>query len=114
MLDIKITGLDEFERLLKQLERNARSIGGKRLVDLSDLLNPEFLGRHTKFTSLEQLFEESPFQIETQEDFDALDERELDSFIRASTRFRSWQDILDEGANEWAEKKLFQGVKKNC
>ncbi len=113
MLDFKIHGLDDLQKDLKRLKHNARSIGQRRSIDLDHLLSKQFLKRHTKFSSLDQLFDESPFDVETQEDFDALNDQELDDFIRKSTSFPSWQDMLDKAADEWAEAELFRGVKNS-
>lgn len=113
MFEFKIHGLDDFQKDLKQLKRNARSIGQRRSIDLDQLLSKHFLRRHTKFSSLDHLFDESPFDVETQEDFDALNDRDLDDFIRKSTGFRSWQGMLDQAADEWAGAELLKGVKNN-
>lgn len=111
MFDFKIDGLDDLQKDLKQLERNARSIGQRRSIDLYKLLSNRFLRRHTKFSSLDQLFDESPLDVKTQKDLDTLNEQELDEFIRKSTKFRSWEDILDNALGEWAEAELSKGVK---
>ena len=111
MFEFKIKGFEELERQFERLKRNARSIGGKHQVPLSDLLNPIFLQQHTKFRTIDDLFDASPFQVETQEDFEAIDQRPLDDFIRASTKFESWQKMLDHAAEEWAEAELFKGIR---
>jgi len=46
------------------------------------------------------------FLFKTQEQFEALDEHELDAYVLRSTDFKSWQDMLEEAHAHAVEKSL--------
>lgn len=103
-MPIKITGLDEFRRKLDRLSRNAQNANGPAAFD--DLFPPEFMRRHTDFTTIQAMADASGFKIESQEDFEAIPEPEWDAFIRERTRFATWQDMMAEAGREYVVRRL--------
>lgn len=101
---MKVTGMEELQRKLDRLQNNVQELNGS--VPLRDILTPEFMSRETKFSSVKAMFESTPFKIESQDDFRALAQDQLDAFIREHTKFSSWQDLLKAGGLEYAKRKL--------
>jgi hypothetical protein len=105
MFKMRIDGLDKFKRRLQQLERNAREFHGEHRVPVLELLNEEFMHRHTSFASLQAMF--AAFGL-SDEEFVTSDDARKDELIRSKTRFPSWQDMLKEASVEWSKKQLFK------
>lgn len=94
-MGIKITGLNEFQRQLRELSDRVEAISGEHSVPMSELLSPSFLASCTLFNSADELFEKSGYKVESQEDFDAIPDEPWDEFIRSNTSFGSWKEMLD-------------------
>ena len=103
---LKVTGLDELQRKLKDLGRRAESISGRQNVPLPELLTPDFIRQCSRFHSVEEMFEASGFKIESAEDFTSIPDDEWDDFIRANTSFLSWEAMLGEASGKWAARRL--------
>lgn len=88
---------DEIERKLKALEGE---------VPLEEIFPPRFMRRYTDFGSIGEMLEESPFTIETQEDFDQLPVTDLDEFVAERTRFPSWGEMKAKAGEQYAANQL--------
>ncbi|MGD9637515.1 MAG: hypothetical protein AB7U85_00475 [Alphaproteobacteria bacterium] len=103
---MNIKGLKEFQKKLEQLEENAKSLDGQHNIAIAELLTPEFVCHHTQFSSVDELFENSGFQIENSDDFAAIPDKEWDTYIRSVSSFSDWHTMLSKASEEWAKKKL--------
>ena len=106
---MKIKGLDDLSRKLKDLERNAKKLQGTHNVPLSELFSPSFIRRYTRFSSLDDLgrkAEERGFTLESQADWDNLPKDVWDAFIAEHSQFSSWQEMLNEGAADYTKRQL--------
>jgi hypothetical protein len=103
---VKIKGLDELSKKLDTLAKNAEELDGTHTVSMTDLLTPGFISEHTRFADADELFEASGFKCDSQADFEAIPEDELDKFIQSESSFDSWQDMLGAAGQAWAVKKL--------
>jgi hypothetical protein len=105
-MGIKITGLDELQRQLKELQHRAESLSGTHDVPISQLLTSEFMLLNTDFESVELMFRASGYKIESQEDLAAIPDEPWESFVRSRTRFGTWQEMLAAAAKEYFERRL--------
>lgn len=105
-MSIKLEGFDELDRKLQDLQRRAQRLNGEHRVSFDELFDRGFLRKHTRFTTFAELLEAGGFQVETQEDFEQLDESALDAFIVASTPFASWQELSGAATQEWTTTQL--------
>jgi hypothetical protein len=105
-MSIKITGLKEIGRKLDDLSRRAEEIDGTNEVPINDLFSTLFISRCSKYSSAEEMFEASGYKIETQEDFDAIPDKEWDEFIKNNTEYASWEEMLQAASAEWVKKKI--------
>lgn len=106
MSNDNIEGLDNVLKELSQLRKKAKGLEGKDSVPLGELLHPRFMQRHTQFSALAEMFEASPWSVETVEDFAAIPQSELDSFVAETTNFNTWRDMTITAAQKWALSKL--------
>lgn len=101
-----LDGLDKLQRKLTELSNNARKLNGAHEVPVTELLSRAFLSKHTRFSSAEELFENSGFRIDDAEDFKAIPDDEWDTYIRSISRFSNWKDMMTAAAGDWMKKKL--------
>ena len=102
---IEFDGFDEFSKKVDELKESAESIQGTQLP-LGELLTPGFLAKHTRFLSVDEMFEASGFKVETADDFEKIPDEEWTNFIEQNTPFATWSDMLSAAAAEWARKRL--------
>lgn len=105
MGSVQIKGLDQLQRKLKRIERNAQSMHGKQSVPFDQVLTTGFLRKNTKFSSVDEIMD--LVGVKAQEDFEKLEESKLDVVVRDHSSFKSWQDMLDKAVQEWGHRKLF-------
>ncbi|WP_416150702.1 hypothetical protein ACM26V_06970 [Salipaludibacillus sp. HK11] len=99
MIKIDDSGLKEFQNKLKEYGTNS--------LTLVELFHADFMKNNTRFKAIDDMFASSPFEIETEDDFDAIEDGELDRFIKSVTKFNSWEEMTQVAATEWMSKKLF-------
>ncbi|MBA2874323.1 hypothetical protein [Thermaerobacillus caldiproteolyticus] len=103
-IKIKMDGFDDLQKFFKNLEKKAKDASGK--VSFPELFNPDFMTAFTKFKSIDEFFEKSPFDIKSKEDFRNLNESELDNYVKENTRFSSWKEMMNEAGKRYMAKKL--------
>lgn len=95
-------GFDKLQKELKRMQRNVnktmREFNGD--VPLEKLFTTAFIAKHTAFDNYENWLSNGGFVFETQEEYNNLDETALDSYVRDSTCFQSWKEMLDAAASE--------------
>lgn len=96
---------------LKKLQNNLESLGQTQQVPLKELMNVEFMRKHTSYGSVQEMFDASGFKIESAEDFKAIPDDEWEFFIIRSTKFSSWREMQVIAAKDWMAKKLFEGIR---
>ena len=105
-MSISINGLDDLQKKLDRLKKKAENLDGEHQVPLSELLPPSFMSKHTNFDSIDEMFQESDFTIETIEDFEKIPDEEWDNFISIETQFDNWSSMLEKATSVWASKQL--------
>ena len=103
-MSVKMDGFDDLQKFFKNLEKKAKDASGE--ASFSELFNPDFMTAFTNFKSIDEFFEKSPFDINTQEDFENLNESELDNYVKENTRFSSWEEMMNEAGKRYIAKKL--------
>jgi len=103
---LKITGMDELQKKLKDLSRRAEGLSGQQKVPIPELLTGEFLRQCSRFHSADEMFSASGFKIDSADDFAAIPDTEWDQFIRTNTSFESWEAMLSQAGGEWAARRL--------
>jgi len=93
-------------RKLRDLQRKVEQLDGKHSIAFAELFSDEFMLRNTEFATIDSLFKESGFRVESNEDFAAIPAEEWEVFIRERTRFASWEEMKNAAAREWAMRRL--------
>lgn len=95
--------LEKMKDRLEEIEQRSNSI------PLDELFVPAFIQAHSRFSSFEEMLRASPFDVETQEDFDAIAGSSLDEFIDEETDFGSWEAMSQRAIREWIRRELGKG-----
>lgn len=101
-----IKGLDKLQRKLNDLQKRAEDLDGEHRVKMSELLSAEFMLACSRFESLDDLLTANGISVESQEDFEAIPDDDMDRIIQESTSYSSWQEMLQGATGQWAAKRL--------
>ncbi|WP_368251194.1 hypothetical protein [Enterococcus sp. 2201sp1_2201st1_B8_2201SCRN_220225] len=102
-MGVKIQGLDQLQKRLKQMEQSASSLNGSHSVSFNDLFTKKFMNRYTDFSIIDEFVEKSGFDFS---DMESIDEADLDSFVNENTQFESWNKMKTKAAEEWTARQL--------
>jgi len=105
-MSVKFKGFDQFNKELKKLEKKTKELKKGASVSFNELFNDRFMSKYTDFNNIDEFFDNSPFTVETNEDFDKIDEHELNEYVRNNSRFSDWADMQGTAGEEWTVKQL--------
>lgn len=80
-------GFKEFDRKLKKMQQKASELEKGQELQLNELFTDSFMKKNTKFSSLDEMLDKSPFTIETQQDFESIPDDLWDDFVRENSKF---------------------------
>ena len=94
------SNIDELTNELEKLHDETKKQKDKLSngISLDELFTQNFMKKYTKFSNINDFFDNSPFDIKNQSDFDNLDEDKLDKYINNETTFSNWQDFAGKAA----------------
>jgi hypothetical protein len=109
---IEITGLDEFQRKIEQLRRNAENLDGSHEVSLAELFPPAFMRQHSLLPDIETFCRDSGLDLSSTEAIASTPIESLDAAVKRLTEFPTWHDMKSAGAANWAQRRLFDDVER--
>ena len=72
-----------------------------------ELLTPDFMEKHTDFTTFDKMVESSDFKIDNEIEFkDATETVEWNDHVMKSSNFKNWKEMLRTSVIERASRKL--------
>nr|MDH3154348.1 hypothetical protein [Bacillus licheniformis] len=89
-------GFKEFDRKLKKMQQKASELEKGQELQLNELFTDSFMKKNTKFSSLDEMLDKSPFTIETQQDFESIPDDLWDDFVRENSKFFNWEEMQQE------------------
>jgi hypothetical protein len=105
-MGVRSKGFKEFGKEIKKLQKRVEEASKPESVSFNILFHEGFMSKYTNFSSIDEFFEQSPFKVETEEDFEALDQTEFDKYVAEHTKFKDWNDMLSTAGQEHVAKKL--------
>ncbi len=102
-------GVREVVRSLERLADNAQALNGKHRVTADELFNPCFMQQHTRYQSFDEFKRDSPAEVSAAADW--VPPPEFEQFVREKTIFGSWPEMLKQAVGDWANQRLFSGVR---
>lgn len=106
-MGIKMEGFDKFQKELKKMEQNAKKLSQKKNVPFSELFTQKFMRQYTKFSSISELLDDCGYGELSQQEFEAIPEKEIDAKISERTKFKSWQEMLNAAGTDYVSSQLF-------
>lgn len=105
-MKIEFEGLDELQNNLKQMEKAAKELEKGENVPFSVLFSSTFMNKNTQFNSFEEFLSAGGFEVNSQEDFEAIPDDDMDTHVAKTTKFNSWDEMLSTAGEEYIVKKL--------
>jgi len=101
---------NELKKILDKLVKNVEAIDGLNEITFDELFNTDFIKKHTRFSSIDELFRVGGISVNSANDLNAILGDEFDQYIRQVTSFSSWNEMLKTASLEWVKGRLFNGV----
>ncbi|MFB6197931.1 MAG: hypothetical protein ABEI52_06640 [Halobacteriaceae archaeon] len=70
--------------------------GSEETIHITTLLPETFVNEYTKFGTVEEFFEESPWDVQDSADLKAIPREELDGYVDEHSSFESWAELTTE------------------
>lgn len=99
---VKIKG--DLQKQLNKITEKAKSVvEGQH--SLNDVLNDDFISKHSKFSTLDELLNEAPTKLDTN-NVGGFENEKFNVFISENTDFSSWKELFESGKNDFGRRKL--------
>lgn len=105
-MTLKIEGLDKLMKQLKQMEKGAKELERTKTIPFDDLFTSYFMHKYTNFSTFDEFLEAGNFVVNSQEDFEAIPETDMDAHVSATAKFSTWKHMLDKATEIYVNKKL--------
>lgn len=105
-MGFELKGFDELEKKLLKMQKSAEELSGTRSVSFDDLFTASFMEKYSNFISFDKFLEAGKFIVNSQKDFKAIPDNEMDLHVSKTTNFSSWKDMLVKANEELTFKKL--------
>lgn len=102
--NIKIKGLNEFQKKLDNMVKAAEELSGENQVPFSELFTESFLRTYTKFSNFDDFLDQEIFS--KYPDLKSIPDDEMDHFVSLNSRFSSWEEILNKASETYIAKRL--------
>lgn len=99
-LKFQIMGLDLIQSRLNELKKNI-------YVSYDKLFDTSFMKKYTKFETFNEFLKSGNFTVNSIEDFKAIPDNKMDSYVNKSSIFSCWQDMLNCAARNYTLARLF-------
>lgn len=106
MSNVKVTGLAELSKALGNISKEVECLSKQKSIPFDDVITNTFMTENTPYTDFEEFLKGGGFSINSQEDFDSIDQSEFDSFISSITKFSGFQEMIDFAGREYFKKRF--------
>ncbi len=94
--------MDDFE----EMRESAEGLDGNGPSSPSELFSPEFMAQYTGHESFEEFIDESPWTVESEEDFEEIPEEDFDEYVAENTAFGSEEEMTQAATKHWAAREI--------
>lgn len=88
------------------MQQKASELEKGQELQLNELFTDSFMKKNTKFSSLDEMLDKSPFTIETQQDFESIPDDLWDDFVRKTVNFLTGKKCNKKLTNIYVAKQL--------
>jgi len=97
---------------LEKLHRSIEAIPTEQNVRFDELFSQSFMTKYTKFESINEMVNKSPFKVESEEDFKNIPDTGWDKYVRENTSFQSWGAMYSKATEEYLGKQVKKQIEK--
>lgn len=99
---------DEFKESVEKAleEQSGLRMNEQNEIPFEQLFTEEFMQLYTEFVSFDTLLEASHWEVEDEEDFEAIPEDEFDTYVDKHTDFPSWEVMYQTAAQRFLERQF--------
>lgn len=105
---MELSGLDEFQRKLDTLEKNAKELDGEHTLSGKDLFPSSFMQKYSNVSSLQELF--PGYDVSSDATFSKIPSSVVEKAVKEHTNFNSWDELKKEAAKAYVKRKLFENI----
>lgn len=98
-----IEDFNNFEGESNSLEKAAKD--SEHSISFTELFTSEFMRLYTQYQSIEELLTSGGFEVNSEEDYEAIPDEDIDAHVAETTNFRSWKEMLTEAVEAYTIKK---------
>ncbi|MCB8814835.1 hypothetical protein [Desulfosporosinus shakirovi] len=63
-------------------------------IPFTDLFSLQFRQQYTQFDSIDELLSSGGFEVNSEEDYEAISDEDIDAHVVKTTKFNSWKEML--------------------
>ena len=100
---LDLSGLEKFQQDLTRKVENFNS----KPKTFADIFDTSFMNTYTKFSNINDFFNNGGFSINSKEDFENINETDLDKYVSENSSFSNWNEMQKTASVEYTKKQLF-------
>lgn len=100
-----MSDFDDFADELDELQKTAENLDGQQ-IPFDELFPQSFMQRYTDAENIDVFFDRSSWDIQDQEDFEAISEIELDRYVDQHSQFRTWEQMKSKAGEQWVKRQF--------
>jgi len=99
---------DDFKKNIEQAleEQLGLRLNESNEIPLTELFPDEFMQLYTEYSSIEDFFDASPWDVEGQDDFEAIPDDDFDEYVDEHTDFPNWEVMYQTAGKQFFERKF--------
>lgn len=97
-------GIDNLTKRFSNLAYDGKNLG--TTYQLGEMFTERFMKTYTEFSTIDEFWNASPFLTEKEEDFDNINETELDRYVGEVTSFGNWNELVEKAFELYIVKKM--------
>lgn len=106
MSNVKVTDLPELSKTLENISKEVEYLSKQKSIAFEDVITKSFMTENTPFNDFEEFLKGGGFSINSQEEYDSIDQSEFDSFVSSITKFSGLQEMIDFAGREYLKKRF--------
>lgn len=107
---IKFDGFDELENTFKKMSDNAKNLDGSHEVNFEELFTTSFMAENTKFDDMQKFLDDFNPEMSNEEFQNIQQTENWETHVKSNSKFDSWDDMIGTAGEEYAARKLFDGI----
>ena len=90
--------------MMKKMDAAGKATEGKH--SFYEMFPPELMRKYTNYSDLESFLNNCGFPHKTGEEFKAIPDVAFDEYVRKSSKFSSWREMLDAAGGKLLSREL--------